>query len=129
MHLNKRIKNKIFQLSIDLSRIPKGKNKHFSFILDKNKILSIGWNDAWCTHPLSNRLGYRFSAIHSEVSAILRYKGDKQRLKKCILINTRINMLGEFSISKPCSICQNFIKNVGFKRVYFTNHQGVLELL
>jgi tRNA(Arg) A34 adenosine deaminase TadA len=122
--MNLRLQTRILNLTRELQYIPDCKSKHFSFIVDKNNILSIGWNDAWKTHPLGKHYGYRFGCIHSELAAILRFKGDKQQLKSCTLINTRINGLGIIGISKPCDCCQGLLRKMHFKRVYYTNHQG-----
>jgi deoxycytidylate deaminase len=110
--------------------------KHFSFIVKKNKILSIGINNPKKTHPRNIRYKYtgRFNndistyvGVHSELSAVLKYG-----LEDCtghILINTRVNAAGEIANSKPCNGCQNLIYQLNFKKVYYTNDAGSFEQL
>lgn len=102
--------------------------RHFSFILDGNRILSIGINNSK-THPYNLNFNYvnkqktRISDIvgtHSEVSAVLKYGKD---CKNLTLVNTRINRNNEIDYSKPCSGCFDMIMSIGFKKVYYTNRE------
>jgi deoxycytidylate deaminase len=100
--------------------------RHFSFILDGNRILSIGINNPK-THPYNLKFNYinkqknRISDIigtHSEMNAVLKYG---KKCKNLILINTRINRKNELDYSKPCFGCFEMINSLGFKTVYYTN--------
>lgn len=122
--MNDRIKEKVLEITKRLRDVPDSRCRHFTFIIHKNRILSLGWNNSWKTHSWSKEMGHRFSCIHSEVSAILRYRGSKRKLRKCVLVNTRINRFGEFGMSKPCDICDHMISQIGFKEVYYTNQNG-----
>lgn len=107
---------------------------HFSFILHKNKIISIG-NNSKKTHPLnlknrktSLRTGEDFSDqkhICSEFSAINKLKNMTNiDTKKCVLVNLRYNRNGEIALSKPCMSCDNLLKYFSFKKVIWTNNEG-----
>ena len=80
--------------------IPRPK-KPVSIIVRKNEVVSVGTN-IFRTHPLAKKLGYRFDEVHSELDALLRYKGPKDNLK---LINYRFNRFGSMRMSKPCCYC------------------------
>lgn len=119
-----KLERRLLDISKRLIDIPNGKNKHFSFIIYKNKILSIGFNDYFTTHTKCKELGYRFDAMHSELSAVLKFRGSKKTLGQCVLVNTRINSFGQIGMSKPCHCCIRLIEQIGFKRVWYTNADG-----
>jgi deoxycytidylate deaminase len=122
--MNQQLLDKTIEISKSLVEIPDSKNKHFSFIVFQGKILSIGWNHGWRTHPIARKLGYRFDAIHSELDSIIGYRGEEKRLKKCTLINVRVNRFGELGMSKPCPNCLNLLSEYRFKDIYYTNFDG-----
>lgn len=86
--------------------------------------MAWGVNDYTKFHPKSKKFGFTVKALHSEVAALIDYKGEKSALKNYILINIRINKFFEISISKPCKCCQDVIDQIGFKKVFFSNKQG-----
>ena len=108
--------------------------QHFSFILYKNRVISIG-NNSKKTHPTnlknrktSLRTGEDFSDqkhVCSEFSAIKKLKNlTNIDTKKCILVNIRYNRNGEIALSKPCMSCENLLKYFSFKRVIWTDNDG-----
>jgi deoxycytidylate deaminase len=108
-------------------------SKHVSFVMRKNKILSVGINKSMQTHPLAIKLNCRFGTIHSELSAILRAK-NLTEFKDVTLVNVRLSaasITGGVPIlrnSKPCPSCQKLIlANPEIKRVIYTTDQGWKE--
>lgn len=104
--------------------------RHFSFIFDRSKLLSIGLNSKK-THPKNLKFSYLNKkkdvisdqiGTHSELSAILRL--ENENYKKLTLINTRINQKNQFDFSKPCEGCCQMILNFGIKDIYYTNKEG-----
>lgn len=109
--------------------------RHFSFIIDGNRILSIGFNKPK-THPYNLKFNYvnkqknRISDIvgtHSEMNAVLKH--GKENCKNLILVNTRINRNNELDYSKPCVGCLDMIKSLGFKKIYYTNREKSFSCL
>lgn len=109
------------------------KTFHTTFILKKNKIQKIGINNDK-THPANLKYRYegkdgtdirRFVGVHSELSAILKY--GKEDCSDCVFINVRIDRNGDTAISKPCMGCQDLLKQVGFKRLFFSTENGNFE--
>jgi hypothetical protein len=108
--------------------------RHFSFILYKRKIISIGMN---CkkTHPI-NLLNPKFckenglnvsdqKQICSELNSILKLKRMTNiDTNKCILVNLRYDKNGNLALSKPCSSCENLLKYHNFKKIIWTNDNG-----
>ncbi len=120
---------KILNLSKELKCLPDGHNKHLSFLLDKSQIVAIGWNQGWTTHPKAKKLGYRFETIHSELAAILRYRGNRDRLRRLTLVNVRVNRFDIIGMSKPCDCCMDLIQMSGIRKVWYTNFEGKLVKL
>ena len=98
--------------------------RHFSFILDKNKILSIGINSAK-THPKNLRYNYigrdkkRINEIigtHSEMNAVLKYG---KICKGLTIVNTRINRKNELVYSRPCNGCLDMLTKLGFGKIFY----------
>lgn len=108
------------------------KTFHTTFIVKKNKIIKIGIN-SYKTHPRNLLYNYRgkednvdirrFVAVHSELSAILKY--GKDDCSDCTFVNVRIDKNGVPCMSKPCIGCSDLLNTVGFKRLYYTNDNGI----
>lgn len=106
-------------VSLEVSR----RKKHVSIILRKNEIVSMGTNTLR-THPKAKELGYRFDEVHSELDALLRYKGPKDGLK---LFNFRFNRFGDMRMSKPCRKCLPWCEAL-FDGIWFTTNSGILKI-
>lgn len=109
--------------------------RHFSFILDRNRIISIGLNSPK-THPLNLKYNYvnknnqKISDIvgtHSELSAVIKL--GEEDCSGLTLVNTRINRNNQLDFSAPCSGCCDMINQLNFKNVYFSNIQGKFDKL
>ena len=98
-----------------------GKQKHFSFILKRNKLICVGWNDTWKTTPLAKRYGYRFNCTHSELAAIRNFPKPNRFLTECRMVNIRIRKDGSLGMAKPCPICQSLLKDFGIKEVWYSS--------
>lgn len=101
--------------------------RHFAFLFNKNKIISIGWNK-FKQHPASLKHGYRKDAgIHAELDSVLAAKlDDYSRIDMAVL---RIGRRGNLTMSKPCVYCENLIDHLGIRRVWFTNETGEWQRL
>lgn len=124
------MKNK-FAKYIEISKalLPENpsKNKHFSFIVLKNRIMSIGINSEVVTHPLALEYEYDYPFQHSELSSIVRFPEKTTWLSKCTLINVRLNKSGIVMLSYPCLQCQILIRSFNFKQVYYTDKEGEFQ--
>jgi len=104
--------------------------RHFSFILDRNRIISIGMNSTK-THPMNLKYNYinknkeNISDIvgtHSELNAVIKL--GEEDCSKLTLVNTRINRNNLLDHSAPCYGCSDMIKQLNFKNVYHTDSQA-----
>lgn len=113
----------------ELRHVPYGqRSKHFSFILYRNRIVSLGWNQKK-THPLAHKYGYEYPYIHSELHSILNFNGSLADLESCELVNIRINRKGKALLSKPCKDCKRLLRSFVFKNVFYTDNEGKLKCL
>jgi|688.fasta_scaffold431021_4 hypothetical protein len=129
---------KIIEISLALSGKHPGNQrcKHFTFIYEKNKLLSIGINSSK-THPLNLKYNYinkqkdKISEIvgtHSEVSAVKKI-GYGYCFDGLTLINTRVNRNNQIDYSKPCNGCMDMICELGFSKVFYTDKNAKFQLL
>ena len=108
--------------------------KHFSFILHKKRIVSIGTNTQK-THPVhlknrkvSVRTGEDFSEQKhtcSEFNAIIKLKNlTNIDTKKCTLVNLRYDRNKKLALASPCMSCHNLLKFFRFKKIIWTDNSG-----
>lgn len=106
----------------DLYDLPQGKSRHFSFIIERNNILSVGWN-SYKTHPMAERMGFPYHTTHSELHAILNFNLPISLLYKYNFINLRLTQEGP-AISKPCKFCQKMLGHFGVESVEYSTEKG-----
>jgi len=126
---------------IDISRCLKkdkesGRSFHSTFIFDKSKLLSVGFNNYKKLHRRNTFGPYRgtkdnpdqyIAGIHSEIDAVIKLgRTDCSRLT---FINIRIDNNDMPNISKPCENCFRVLQGLGFKQIYYLNSLGGIQLL
>lgn len=100
---------------------------HLAVIFKGNTILTIGENSNK-THPKTQTYGYpHFCRLHAELSACIRF--GKEDCSKYSIAVVRIDRNGQFNQSRPCPGCQNVLRQLNFKKIYFTNDNGDWEKL
>ena len=112
----KKLTDVAMPISLEISR-PK---KHVSIIVRKNEIVAVGTNN-FRTHPMAKKYGYYFDEVHSELDALLRYRGPKDNLK---LFNFRFNRFGDMRMSKPCCKCLLWCEAI-FDDIWYTTNMGI----
>ncbi len=114
--------NKIIQGGLSL---PTARQKHFSFLVRRNKIVSVGWCQSFKTHPMAAKYGHRFNSIHSELHCIKNFPFPLVRLEEHTLINVRVNPTGShMMLAKPCAKCIYFLSCFNLHEVLYTNENG-----
>ena len=116
-------RNKYIDMAIPISLSIQRPKKHVSIIIRKNEVVSIGTNN-FRTHPMAKKLGYRFEEVHSELDALLRYKGPKDNLK---LLNFRFNRFKDMRMSKPCCKCLPWCVAL-FDEIWYTTNDELTNL-
>lgn len=123
--------SKLIEIARNLYHLPVGRQKHFSFIMRKNKILSFGYNNSRKTDPLAARFGHRFAAIHSEIMGVKNFQYPVGELENCTLINIRLlNDEGRsLALSRPCEFCQKLLGVFNLHTVIYSNEEGGFSTL
>lgn len=86
------------------------------------RLISMGWNNTWKTHPESKA---RFKACHAEFAAIQgNYKYD---LIGATIYVVRITNANRRGMAKPCKYCEEVIAAAGIEQVIYTNQKGEPE--
>lgn len=105
---------------------------HFSFLWDKNKLLVAAQNKQG-THPRN-----RFNLTHFDIALknqcselrafiIAKSKFEKINWKKIKMINVRIDRRGEIKNSRCCPACENLVKYLEIKDIYYTTDTADFE--
>lgn len=127
--MNAALQNKLIEKAYALKELPDCAQKHFTFIVNRNKIISLGWNQAYRTHPIAKKFNCRFSTIHSELAAIKNFHGTLDEICRFKLINIRIRRDNNVGISKPCDSCMMMLAAFDFNEVWYTNNDGGFDRL
>jgi deoxycytidylate deaminase len=110
--------------------------KHFSFIYNKNRLLSIGINNPYKTHPKHLKIGFfnRYGedishtiGVHSELSAVLKI--GEEDCSKYTIVNTRINRNNQLDLSRPCRGCMSLLDQLNFKKIYYSTSNNNYHFL
>ena len=138
--MTKKIHRKI-KKCIDITRALResresGRSFHSTFIFDKGKLLSIGFNNYKKLHRhhlFGKYVGTKdnpdkyVAGIHSEIDAIIKLgRTDCSRLT---FINIRIDNNNCANISKPCENCFRVLQGLGFKQIYYIDALGGIQFL
>lgn len=121
--ISSRLLNRIESITHNLAHLPQGRHKHFSFIVRRNTIISVGWNKSFQTHPIAKRFGHRFHCIHSELDVILNFPYRLVELDKFQFINVRLG-IDHFSMAKPCTHCTKMLSYYNIHRIIYSNYDG-----
>lgn len=112
----------------------KNRCRHFSFIFERNRLVSIGINNPK-THPLNLKYNYTgrkhlrindLIGTHSELNAVIKLGANN--CKGLTIVNTRINRNNQLDYSCPCNGCRDMIKKLGFKKMVYTTKQQKFDV-
>ncbi len=99
---------------------------HWSFIVQRNKILDYGTN---CNLVPPVHQGYHqlkpTPKTHSEVRAYHKARGLLDHSLPWEMINIRLNNRGLERNSSPCCCCYSILKDLGCSGFYFSTTAGV----
>lgn len=107
---------KYFELAKSLSKRSDHHSHHIGCVMvRRNKIYSVGWNKLK-THPKSN---HPYFSLHAELHAIINMP--KKTIKELEIFLYRETKAGVPAISKPCETCHAALKEIGVKKVHYSN--------
>ena len=94
-------------------------------ILKKNKVISVGCNQRYKTHPFIRRFDPH-KTIHAEMAAIFSIK-DKSKLQGATMVVYRKKYGDIPGLARPCSICQDIMRFFGITNMIYTTNEGTIE--
>ena len=131
-----------FQKYIDIAKAlqpihhnyPSNRTFHVTFGLDKKRIIAIGINSIK-THPNIKKLNYRsqegedlrdIARMHSELNCILKLQNKHgiDDFTNIILVNIRLDRMGDVRYARPCNGCSHLLEQVGYKKLYYSGEDG-----
>ena len=108
---------------------------HFTFIYERNKLISIGQNIIDIPNAkaikFAKKFGtvepYRSKFLHAEISALSKLYGKFHIDGRLKLVSLRLNKDMKLCNSKPCENCQIVLDAFGLNRVWYSNQEGKIE--
>jgi hypothetical protein len=105
---------------------------HYSFLVQDNKILSMGMNNKnqvpLLHYGYHTRVDHTVPKMHAEPVAWRRGRGLLNKMKSWELINIRLNRHYKLMASAPCSSCFNLLKSVGCTTFHYSSELGFVKL-
>jgi len=99
---------------------------HATFVLNKNKIISIGINSNK-THPEIEKYKYNHEVgIHSELDAILKLN-KISKINNYTFVNIRLKKDKTVANSKPCAGCQVLLNRINYKKFLYSTDNEKFE--
>lgn len=87
-----------------------------------SRVISGGFNQIK-THPITRRFeNHYITGLHAEMHACVGV--NEKNLKGADIYVIRARRDNTIGLAKPCSICQCFLRELGIRRVYFSNNDG-----
>lgn len=115
---NKYLKNATKEANKSLLRFKVG-----AIIVSAGRIIASGFNERRFTRFLKDRR--HIESLCAEQSAVLKLLTARRQdeLVGSTLYVTRTNKHG-IAMAKPCKACQDIIRSVGIRKVYYTDEQA-----
>lgn len=95
-------------------------------VVKRGRVISTGWNQMEKTHPLTLRYSTKpkiLLGLHAEIHAGLR-AGLKLPGSEVYVV--RLYKDNSFATSKPCGMCENFLRAAQVRKVWFISFNGEL---
>lgn len=124
---------RLINLSDDIeSNRPYEKVKMVAFLVYKGKLLSFGVNSEktslyqYRMRKKSNvdDSNFIYDKTHAEIAAIKKIHPSFNDWEHVEIFIVSKKKNGEFRLSRPCPICEKTIRNLGIRKVYYTNYYG-----
>ncbi len=100
------------------------KSRHGAIVFRGNAVIAARPNTRKTNPNLSAYTEYPY--VHAEQNAILAAGADNT--DGCSMLVVRVGADGNLRNSKPCDVCQRFIRDAGIRRVFFSTETGFGEL-
>lgn len=123
---------RFFKLAKNASEMSDFHAQHIGCVATyRNHVIGVGWNTSR-TSPLQKRFNkYRgldgddvCNSLHAELMTINKIKYLDLNFSKVNLYIWRNWKNGRIALSKPCAACENAIRTIGIRSIYYTNYDG-----
>jgi deoxycytidylate deaminase len=103
-------------------------------LMRRGRVVNAGWNWFKKSAPDSKT---RHHGLHAEFCAVRHYSKRKEfqsgydldSLSGCTMFVARTTRTGRVAMSKPCEGCQNLLRLLNLRKVYYTNETGGISEL
>lgn len=102
-----------------------GRSFHVAFVLQRRKIVSVGFNDFRKTNqichsykPTRHLLANYEACIHAEIDATAKFRN--KDVRKMILVSIRIDNHGRLAYAQPCPNCAYHLGKMGFVDIIYS---------
>jgi hypothetical protein len=121
--MSPKLQKRLLSIAFDLRDCCEAENRHISFLLDKNRIVSVGFNSNYKYSKITRGMGYWASSRHSEIDSYIKLR-DKNLMPYLSLVNIRLSKTGTIGMACPCDKCLNFLSIVSPRRIFYTTADG-----
>ena len=105
---------------------------HYSFLVQDNKILSIGMNNKnqvpLLHYGYHMRVDHTVPKMHAEPVAWRKGRGIINKMRSWEMINIRLNRHYKLMSAAPCEVCFNLLKSVGCHCFHYSSELGFAKL-
>lgn len=117
------MKKRFFELAKKVSLNSTSEPRLGCVVVQKNRVISVGFNNMKKTHPKST---HPFHTLHAEVHALLG--SSFEETKGAVAYIYRELKDGTMALAKPCPSCQLALVYAGISKAYYTSSEGFLEM-
>ena len=116
------MKLKFVQLAKKIAQKSSSEFQLSCIITNKNRVVSIGWNEMSKSHPKSKT---HSNHIHAEFHALMNLPFEETRGTTAYVY--RIKKNGSSGMAKSCPACRQALSIAGIKRVYYSTDNSIEE--
>lgn len=113
------MKIRFFELAKRISFKSPSKFKLGCIIVNKNRVISIGYNQMHKTHPKFKTYG---NFIHAELHSLIGLPYEETQGAVCYVYREDAN--GKLANSRPCPVCYSALAQSGIKEICYSTRQG-----
>ncbi len=124
------ILDRALELSVKLKPLsPNQRYNVYSFVFDKNRLISVGTNNMLSTSYKAYKLGRKFKVRrllefpfrHAELDSLSKLIGKRHINGREKIVIVRLGKKNEPLIAKPCPSCQELLSAFNLTKVWYTD--------
>lgn len=119
--------------AVDVAKESTCRDRHGALVTRGNRLYASGCNNV-CRTTFLGKLDFcqhaEMNAATSFVNQYLRRLPQHQRnrkIKKCVVWCVRVIHDSQMTMSLPCQVCLFRLKDIGFRKIAYSNRSGVIE--